>query len=185
LNRTKLEHIIRAASAITGDMEIVVIGSQAIHGQLTNVPPIAFVSKEADVYPLNFPERSEDIEGALGEGSAFQKTFGYHADGVDPTTATLPAGWEQRLVRFSNSNTGGATGLCLDVHDLLLSKYCAGREKDLAYNRAVVRHGCVNKKTLLGLIEKLPVDDTLKELIRQRATYDFSLQNTAVSDDAP
>jgi hypothetical protein len=31
MNRTQLEHIIRAASEISGDSEIVVIGSQAIH----------------------------------------------------------------------------------------------------------------------------------------------------------
>ena len=37
MNRLQLEHILRAASAITGDNEIVVIGSQAVHGQLTNL----------------------------------------------------------------------------------------------------------------------------------------------------
>ena len=65
MNRTQLEHIIRAASAITDDKEIIVIGSQAIHAQFTNLPPAAYLSVEADVYPLNYPSRSEDIEGAL------------------------------------------------------------------------------------------------------------------------
>ena len=181
MNRTQPEHIIRAASAVTDDDEIAVIGSQAVHGQLTNLPPIAFVSREADVYPANHPERSDDIEGALGEGSQFDKTFGYYADGVDATTATLPSGWQQRLVRFSTPNTGGATGLCLGVHDLVLSKYCAGREKALAFNRALVRHGCVNKKTLFDLVALMPVDDPTKNLIASRAQYDFSQQNTATA----
>jgi hypothetical protein len=34
MNRIQLEHIIRAASQISGDSEIVVIGSQAIHAQM-------------------------------------------------------------------------------------------------------------------------------------------------------
>ena len=50
MNRTQLEHIIRAASQISADTEIVV-GSQAIHAQRVNLPPIAFQSEEADVYP--------------------------------------------------------------------------------------------------------------------------------------
>lgn len=57
MNRSQLEHIIRAASEISGDKEIVVIGSQSIHAQLIKLPPIAFQSWEADVYPLNYPER--------------------------------------------------------------------------------------------------------------------------------
>jgi hypothetical protein len=62
MNRTQLEHIIRAASQISGDTEIVVIGSQAIHAQDMKLPPIVFQSQEADIYPRNHPERADDIE---------------------------------------------------------------------------------------------------------------------------
>jgi hypothetical protein len=177
MNRTQLEHVIRAASALADDKEIVVIGSQAIDAQFTNLPPAAYLSREADLYPLNHPERSDDIDGAIGAGSIFEKTFGYYADGTSPETATLPASWRDRLVRLSNENTGGATGLCLDVHDIVLSKYNAGREKDLSYCRAIVRHGCVNKKQLLSLIDEMPVEQSQKDLIRQRAEYDLSLRS--------
>jgi hypothetical protein len=44
MNRLQLEHIIRAASQISDDTEIVVIGSQAIHAQETRLPPVAFQS---------------------------------------------------------------------------------------------------------------------------------------------
>jgi hypothetical protein len=149
MNRTQLEHIIRAASQISDDAEIVVIGSQSVHAQAMRLPPIAFISEEADVYPRNHPERADDIDFAIGELSAFHETYGYYAHGVSPTTAILPLGWEQRLIPLSNPNTAGATGLCLDVHDLILSKYAAGREKDMAFNEALVRYGCVVKETLL------------------------------------
>lgn len=125
MNRTQLEHIIRAASQISGDAEIVVVGSQAIHAQPMKLPPIAFQSDEADVYPRNNPERAEEIDAAIGELSPFHHTHGYYGHGVGPATAILPHGWEQRVVRLSNANTGGATGLCVDVHDLALSKYAA------------------------------------------------------------
>lgn len=38
MNREQLEHLIRAASTIADDAEIVVFGSQAILGQCTDAP---------------------------------------------------------------------------------------------------------------------------------------------------
>jgi hypothetical protein len=46
-------------------------------------------------------------------------------------TARLPEGWRDRLVPIRNANTGGGTGLCLEIHDLVVSKLMAAREKDL------------------------------------------------------
>ena len=177
MNRTQLEHIIRAASQISADTEIVVIGSQSIHALDMKLPPIAYLSQEADVYPRNHPDRADDVDGAIGELSPFHMTHGYYAHGVAPETAVLPKGWQDRVVRLSSPATGGATGLCLDVHDLVLSKYAAGREKDLAFNAAVVRHGCVTKKKLLSLLRSLPVDTAMADLIRSRIKADFAAAN--------
>ena len=142
------------------------------------LPPIAYASEEADVYPRNYPERADDIDIAIGELSSFHETYGYYAHGVSPTTAILAAGWEQRVVRLANPNTGGATGFCLDVHDLVVSKYAAGREKDIAFNQALVRYGCVAKRTLLNLTEALPVDEAMKDVIVRRITSDFAAANS-------
>ena len=56
------------------------------------------MSVEADVFPENKPARWDLIDGTIGEGSPFHSTFGYCAQGVDETTALLPAGWKTRLV---------------------------------------------------------------------------------------
>src|ERR1700751_6163272 len=88
MNRSQLEHIIRAASRISGDTEIVVIGSQAIHAQTGRLPPIVFQSMEADVYPRNHPERADEIDGAIGELSEFHQTFGFYAR-TESSTASL------------------------------------------------------------------------------------------------
>ncbi len=63
--------IIRAASLISDDAEIV-IGSQAIHARDMRLPPIAYISEEADVYPRNHPERADDIDFSAGELSSFR-----------------------------------------------------------------------------------------------------------------
>jgi hypothetical protein len=73
---------------------------------------------------------ADAIDGAIGEGSQFQKEHGYYAQGVGPDTAWLPADWMSRVHRVQNENTNGRLGCCLDLPDLFLSKAAAGREKD-------------------------------------------------------
>jgi len=82
-------------------------------------------------------------------------------------------------------NTGGATGLCIDVHDLVLSKYAAGREQDIEFNRELVRHGIVSKRKLAQLVPSMPVDDERKRLILDRIKGDFAATKTRPAPDAP
>lgn len=140
MNRSQLEHIIRAAAGNADANDIVVIGSQAILAAFPEAPSELLVSVEADVFPRDRPDDAILIDGAIGERSIFHETFGYYAHGVGETTATLPAGWRDRLVPIRNENTRGATGWCLEVHDLAVSKLIAGREKDLSFLAALFRH---------------------------------------------
>ena len=143
MHRQQLEHIIRAAAGITGASEFVIVGSQAVLGQFPQAPGELLVSMEADVFSLRDPAESDLIDGSIGEGSPFHQTFGYYAHGVSQETAVLPDGWRERLVPVRNENTGGATGLCLEIHDLAVSKLVAGREKDLEFLDGLLRHHLV------------------------------------------
>lgn len=51
MQRHQLEHIIRAASTIADDDEIIIVGSQSILGAYAQAPDELLVSEEADVYP--------------------------------------------------------------------------------------------------------------------------------------
>ena len=73
MNRAALEHILRAASAIANEREFVVIGSQAVLGQFPEAPDALLTSIEADLYPRHAPEKSDLIDGAIGELSAFHQ----------------------------------------------------------------------------------------------------------------
>jgi hypothetical protein len=75
MRRRDLEHLIRAAADIADDDEIIVIGSQAILGQYPDAPADLCVSSEADVYPKNKPDRTDLIDGSIGEGSPFHATY--------------------------------------------------------------------------------------------------------------
>lgn len=168
MNRAALEHILRAAAAIANERDLVVIGSQAILGQFPEAPEALLVSIEADVYPRHAPEKSDLIDGAIGELSAFHQTFGYYAHGVDETTATLPAGWTERLVPIQNENTGDAIGWCLEVHDLAVSKLVAGRERDMAFVAVLVRERMVDPAVLHARVEALVLPDVQAAALQQR-----------------
>jgi hypothetical protein len=157
MTRDALEHLLRAAAAITNERDFVVIGSQAVLGQFPRAPEALLISIEADLYPRDAIDKSDLVDGAIGELSQFHETFGYYAHGVDDTTATLPAGWQQRLVPLRSDNTGGATGWCLEVHDLASSKLVAGRERDREYLRVLVRERMIEPATLEQRVRTLPL----------------------------
>ncbi len=167
MRREQLEHIIRASAELTQETDIVVVGSQAVLARHPDAPPAMLMSIEADVFPRAHPERAAVIDGAIGEGSPFHETFGYYAHGVGPETAKAPAGWEGRLVALSNENTRGATGWCLEPHDLVLSKCAAGREKDVAFAEEAVVHGIVAPDELRARVALLSLEPRRMEMVRR------------------
>ena len=175
MTRDQLEHIIRAASVIADDDEIVVIGSQAILGSYPDAPASLRMSVEADVYPRNHPERAELIDGSIGELSPFHDTYGYYAQGVGPDTAVLPAGWQARLVLVHSPNTRGARGLCLEPNDLTLSKLVPFREKDEHFSREAIAHHMLDKSVLLQRLQTVPVTVEVREQVAARIERLFAV----------
>ena len=173
MTRSELEHLIRASGAIADDPDLVIIGSQAILGQYPDAPAVLLASMEADIYPRNHPSRAILIDGAIGEGSYFHEQFGYFAQGVGPETAVLPEGWESRLIRVGNEQTGGCTGWCLETNDLAISKYVAGREKDRRYTAELARSGLTTRETLHERLAATAIADNLLLLISGRIDSDF------------
>lgn len=92
MRRDQLEHVISAAATVVEESWFVVVGSQAILGTHPDAPDVLLRSMEADIYPLESPAKAVKIDGALGDGSSFHRTFGYYAHGVGPETAKPPAG---------------------------------------------------------------------------------------------
>lgn len=124
----ELQHVLRASAAIAQENSMVVVGSQAIL-LLLDAPP----------------ERADLIDGAIGMHSSFHETFGYFADGVGPETAVMPADW---MTRSSLHYVGDVTAICPELHDLVVSKCVAGREKDADFVRELLRLDLVGVPTL-------------------------------------
>jgi len=100
MRRSELEHILRAASTVAGDPDVLLIGSQSILGSYgeEDLPEEAHASIEADVtfFEDYDNDKSDMVDMHVGEDSQFHTTFGYYAQGVNIEVATLPTGWEDR-----------------------------------------------------------------------------------------
>ena len=155
MKRDELEHVLRAAGAITGVSTWVIIGSQAILGALPDAPEDLLVSQEVDVYAPDDEAASDLVDGSIGEKSPFHESFGYYGHGVGPETAILPSRWRERAVAIQSPSTGGVTGICPAPSDLAISKIAAWREKDREFVRALLRHGIVTLADLRARLSEL------------------------------
>lgn len=124
------------------------------------------MSYEADIMIPEHEEKAELIEAVIGELSSFHDTFGYYVQAVDSTTATLPDGWQERLIPVCNENTNGITGHCLEIHDLIISKIHAGREKDLDFFHAAINLRLLSKDILLERLNCSPIPNNRREMIK-------------------
>ncbi|MBC8184421.1 hypothetical protein H8E88_25275 [candidate division KSB1 bacterium] len=183
MNRNELEHIIRASGEIAEVKKVIVFGSQSILAQFPDVSKpiskfdnsnisiliqnreILIRSIEADIMIPNSKEKTELVEGVMGELSLFHDTFGYYAQGVDLTTSKLPEGWEDRLVEICNENTNGISGMCLEIHDLMISKLYAGRKKDIEFFKAAVNSSLISMETLSKRLNKTSMSDERRIII--------------------
>lgn len=103
----------------------------------------------------------------------FHMTFGYYAQEVGPKTAVLPAGWEERLfpviVRYEKTKM--VTGYCLEVYDLAVAKYAAGREKDYLFLAVMINKGMLRKKELISRVHKTALID--RQLVIEKIKRDY------------
>ena len=163
---------VRAAGRITGERQFIIIGSQSLHGKYPDLPDEILTSFEVDLIASKTADRTEWLN-VIGIDSPFHETFGYYADPVDASTATLPRGWKGRLVSLPPGETEGVKGLCLEPHDLAIAKYAAAREKDLIFTRELARRGIVFEERLLSLLDQTPVDREVRERMRSQIAGDF------------
>lgn len=167
MRRAELEHVLRAACEIADAAEVLVIGSQAVLGSYSEdaLPPEAFRSIEVDLAFLDdvHDERSDRVDGAIGELSQFHEMYGYYAQGVSVSTAILPAGWRDRLIVLDTPGTAPGRGLCLELHDLVVSKLVAFRNKDREFAAALLRAGLVDADRLQTRIALLDVQSAIQD----------------------
>ena len=160
MTREQLAHLLRAASRITGDNDVLVIGSQAILGTYgeEELPAETWMSIEADISFLEDAEGTKAlmVDGAIGELSSFHEMYAYYSQGVEVSVAVLPDGWRDRLVPFRPEAALPAMAWCLEPHDLVISKLAAARHKDIAFTQALLNADLLDRRVLEDRARDVP-----------------------------
>ena len=129
-----------------------VVGSQAALAQFPEgLPRSATLSREADVLAFDDPDDSKAmrINGAIGEDTLFDETFGYYAEGIGRDLLVLPSDWEARAVMLTAVGVTNVTAVIPEIHDLAVAKLAAGRDKDFAWARTLIQSGHLRPEVLL------------------------------------
>ena len=138
----QLEHILRACQGNADESNFYVIGTAALlaqHPELAEGRENIVTSHEVDAWPLSGDPKVADLLEAIGEMSPFHDQFGIYVDPYPPANAILPKNWENRTIRFQSQETRGATGYCVEKHDLIISKLARGDAKDLKFTAELVK----------------------------------------------
>ena len=81
---------------------------------------------------------------------------------------------DDEIVVIKNENTNGIAGLCLEVHDLAISKIVAGRTKDLEFIQELIRHEMIRKKIMLTRLAEAELQDAERSRISLQIEAMFS-----------
>lgn len=181
MNREQLAHLVRAACRIVDDPEVVILGSQAVLGtsDADSLPEEVTLSMEADLAFLDDPDeaKADKVDGVIGELSPFHEMYGYYAQGVSASTAVLPDGWQGRLVPFDRPDAHPGRAGCLEIHDLVVAKLVAGREKDLSFATELIAAEMVDPDVLLARAQT--IDRPRAVIVRVTTTIGRCAQKAA------
>jgi hypothetical protein len=64
--------------------------------------------------------------------------------------------------------------LCLEANDLAISKYVAGRPKDLDFTKELAKHSMTSLEILMTRVDDTGVASQLRDVMRARIRRDFS-----------
>lgn len=153
MKRALLDELLREVERITGERELVMIGSQAVHAVLAEVPAEVVISRECDLLFDETDSAVPVIDASLGPDSERAAELLVHVDTVSSTFPFLTPGWEQRLVPFGPA---APHVRCLEIHDLVLSKLAAGRLKDYEFVAVLLDRALVDLDIVRARIGSVP-----------------------------
>lgn len=142
MKREDLRLLFARARDLCGETDYVVLGSLAVLGHAGEVPPRMAASVDVDAFCKSDPGRIFDLAGALGEGSPFEAEHGYYLDPISPRVATLPLGWEERLLRIQLEPD--LVAWFLEPNDAAVSKYARMEARDREWIRPGLRTGVLS-----------------------------------------
>lgn len=137
------------------DSTPVIVGSQAVHVITNFVPEIVRQSIECDfLFGEGNAEIRREVNLKLGIFSRFQQENGFYADALGQATVVLPKDWEKRLQNLTDEK-GDTIALCVEIHDVAVSKFIAGREKDFQFLKDGFERDLIDFEVFAGRLQSV------------------------------
>lgn len=76
-------------------------------------------------------------------------------------------------MEICNENTNGISGMCLEIHDVIISKLYAARPKDLEFFKAAVNLGLLSEGALRERLAKTAMSDERRSIVENHIARGF------------
>lgn len=169
MRREDLRLLFARARDLCGETDYVVLGSLAALGHAGELPPRMAASLDVDAFCKSDPGRIFELGRALGQGSPFEAEHGYYLDPISPRVATLPGGWDERLLRIQLDPELAAW--FLEPNDAAVSKYARMEPRDREWIRPGLRAGVLSLPIIEARFRQTTFLDA-EESARARAALD-------------
>jgi len=159
MRKKSIDHILRAAAAVTKQQRFVLVGSAAVIARTKNIPLDMMYTPEIDIYAPEAEDiefASELIDGSIGQGSQFHERFGYYGDGVSPATAKMPSDWKERAIEYLGAECPGVVATVPEENDVALAKLAAWRDKDQSWLNEGIRSGILSLEHMASRLSRMP-----------------------------
>ncbi len=168
MNKSRLVDLLSAIARRTNEKQLIIVGSQSLHGQCSMV--VSSVTKSLEVDVLISPREATHvvIDEEFGPDSAYHLEQGVYADALGLGIVSLPPGWRERLVEIRDEETDFSY-LALEKHDTAVAKLIAGREKDYAFLAELLSAGVIEMAMLMDRM-RLMRDSAYAQAVVPRLT---------------
>lgn len=153
MNLDSIARLLHEAARVTSHRHFVIVGSLSAVGASTDPPGRMVQSIDVDLFPKLDPERLDEINAQVGEGSDFHIEHGYYADALSPATLSLPAQWQSRLIQMPLA--GGVTAWFLDPNDAAASKLVRSAQNDLEWVAAGLQAGILSAECIAARLRTI------------------------------
>ena len=155
MKSAEVDDAMRCLNVITGEVDLVIIGSQSLHGTAPDVADEIMVSREVDVILPHRANLAKWVDEVVGQGTPFESERGYFIDHIVPHEGlpVLASGWEDRLLVREISP--GVRQKYLSPEDLVIATLAAAREKDRIFVSGMIRRELVTRENVELLLPKV------------------------------
>lgn len=155
MKKSDVIEAIKCMDILLGESDVLVVGSQSLHGAHPDVPDEILYSREVDVVLGTKARLGNWLADVVGAGTPFDIERGYYIDHVylKDDFPILAKGWRDRVVK--ETIDGKIAVSYLSPEDLVIAKLAAGREKDITFVAGMVSRKLVDLERVSLLVETL------------------------------